>query len=191
VSIQKKGWISKTLHLVMTKAGFLGFIFLLFSFGSAIFPGLDKKSIKEIEKTFGTADFKLEPISIQEEINSILPMKIASENLYKVNTSDALLGYAFWNQAPSKTAMFDYLVIFDDSLKIINVKVLVYREDYGGEIGSNRWLKQFIGKSRADRIKAGENIDVISGATISVNSMAKEMDNLLQSIDILQTKDQI
>ena len=58
-----------------------------------------------------------------------------------------VLGYAFIDKAPSKTDEFDYLVLFDENLIIKKAKVLMYREDYGGEIGSRRWLKQFIGKN--------------------------------------------
>jgi len=32
------------------------------------------------------------------------------------------------------------------------VKVLVYREDHGGEVASKRWLKQFSGKSKTDNL---------------------------------------
>ena len=102
-----------------------------------------------------------------------------------------MLGYAFVDQAPSKTAKFDYLVIFDSDLKIINSKVLIYREEYGGEIGSKRWLKQFLGKTGSDRVDTKKNIDAIAGATISVRSMTKSMDNLLQTIGILQAKGEL
>ena len=96
------------------------------------------------------------------------------------------MGYAFVGNAPSKTAKFDYLVIFDRDLKVIHSKVLVYREDYGGEIGSKRWLKQFLGKTGNDRVSCENNIDAISGATISVRSMTLSMDKLFQTIGQLQ-----
>ncbi len=98
------------------------------------------------------------------------------------------MGYAFVDQAPSKTAEFDYLVIFDKELKVITSRVLVYREEYGGEIGSNRWLRQFEGKKGGDRVSPKTNIDAISGATISVRSMTRSMDNLLQTIGKLQER---
>jgi Na+-translocating ferredoxin:NAD+ oxidoreductase RnfG subunit len=99
-----------------------------------------------------------------------------------------LLGYAYVATALSKTDEFDYLVLFDKDLIIVKSKVLVYREDYGGEIGSKRWLKQFIGKSKDDELKYGDNIAAISGATISVRSMTLAINKLLKSIKILHNK---
>ena len=169
--------------------GLILLMFALFGFNEP--NGLSKRALKEVEKTFAMADFTLEPITVTDETNALLPSIITGNNLFLVQGKGSVLGYVFVDQAPSKTAKFDYLVVFDGNLKVINTKVLVYREEYGGEIGSKSWLKQFIGKSGSDRVKAGENIDVISGATISVNSMTLAMDKLLQTIQILKEKDQI
>jgi len=80
-------------------------------------------------------------------------------------------------------------VLLDAELIVVNTKVLVYREDYGGEIGSKRWLKQFVGKTQNDDLRYGDNIMAISGATISVRSMTAAMNNLLQSLKILHSKE--
>lgn len=166
------------------------FVLLLF-FGFGIPKGVHKRVVKEVEKTFEVSDFSLTPVTITSEINATLPTKISGDNFYKIDLQDSLLGYAFVDQAPSKTAKFDYLVVFDGDLKVLNSKVLIYREEYGGEIGSKRWLKQFVGKTGGDRVSDETNIDAISGATISVRSMTKSMDNLLQTIGILQEKEQL
>ena len=72
---------------------------------------------------------------------------------------------------------------------IIKSKVLIYREEYGGEIGSKRWLKQFNGKSStSDEVIYGDNIVPISGATISVRSMTRSINDLLKSIKTLKNK---
>ncbi|MGW9686942.1 FMN-binding protein [Flagellimonas sp. 2504JD1-5] len=166
------------------------FVVLLF-FGFSIPKGVHKKVIKEVEKTFEVSDFNLSSMTVTRELNAVLPTKISGDNFYKIDLQDSILGYAFVDQAPSKTAKFDYLVVFDSDLKVVNSKVLIYREEYGGEIGSKRWLKQFIGKTGGDRVSHETNIDAISGATISVRSMTKSMDNLLQTIGILQEKGQL
>lgn len=159
---------------------------LLYSFG---LPGnIRKKMEKEVQKTFGVDEFELSEVAVSESVNAGLPTGINGEKLFRVEQDGALLGYAFVDEAPSKTAMFDYLVIFNNELEIVNSKVLIYREEYGGEIGSNRWLRQFEGKTGNDRVSPETNIDAISGATISVRSMTRSMDNLLQTIGILQQK---
>ena len=92
---------------------------------------------------------------------------------YISNTSDKVfIGYA-----RSKFETFDYMVLLDESNTIKLVKILIYREDYGGEVGSKRWLKQWIGVSdRKDMVHA------ISGATISVDSLKNSINYLLKQL---------
>lgn len=166
----------------------VGLVLSLMLFGFGLPKGVEKKVIKEVEKAFEIEDFVMKPIRISEELKEQVPTKITNDNFYKLVKGDEVLGYAFVDQAPSKTAKFDYLVIFDNGLKVKHSKVLIYREEYGGEIGSKRWLKQFLGKTGSDRVNNESNIDGIAGATISVRSMTHAIDDLLQTVGILQTK---
>ena len=138
-------------------------------------PRLLKKATKLIKKTYVVDDIQLEYKEFQT--NSVVG------DFYKIFDSDRLLGFAFIGTAPSKTDTFEYLVVFDPSLIIKKVNVLVYREDYGGEIGSNRWLKQFVGKARSTDLAVGKNIAAISGATISVYSMTNAVNQLLNEMN--------
>lgn len=143
---------------------------------------------KEVEKIFDTTNYSLTSFAVSKTVSEQLPTKITTDNFFHIKQGNTLLGYAFVDQAPSKTAQFDYLVIFNPNLEIIHSKVLIYREEYGGEIGSKRWLEQFTGKTGKDRVSHETNIDGISGATISVRSMTTSMDKLLQTVGILQEK---
>ena len=158
--------------------------FLLMGFGLP--KNIEKKVFKELEKTFAQADVQLKAINVEAELNSKLAKKINGDNFFRVIKGEANLGYVFIDKAPSKTAKFDYLVVLDEDLKIVHSKVLVYREEYGGEIGSTRWLKQFIGKKVGDRVSHETNIDGIAGATISVRSMTSAIDQILQTIGELK-----
>jgi len=149
---------------------------------------IQKKVDKEIKAVYQIEDFELSPIVISSEITKTLPSTFDANNFFRIKTGQRDLGYAYLAKAPSKTDEFDYLVLFDKDLIIVKSKVLIYREDYGGEIGSRRWLKQFIGKSQNDELKYGDNIAAISGATISVRSMTLAINNLLRSIKILHDK---
>lgn len=166
---------------------FAGMITLLFlSFG--VPKNIQKKVEREIEKKFEITQFEMQAVEVSTSLNNTLPTEIDGDNLYKLTLGTIHLGYAFVDKAPSKTAQFDYLVLFDTNLQIIHTKVLIYREEYGGEIGSTRWLKQFLGMSGKDRVALDSNIDAISGATISVRSMTRSMDKLLQTVGILKAK---
>lgn len=163
---------------------FTGILFvlpLLMSF--TLLKGLDKKVDREIKDEFEVSTYTHEGVVVPQELSGKLPSKVTQENFFKLKNSGKLLGYAYLDKAPSKTAEFDYLVIFDKDLKIARTKVLVYREEYGGEIGSRRWLRQFTGKSKASELN---HIAAISGATISVRSMKGAVQDILSSVEILQ-----
>lgn len=159
----------------------LSFLFLSFSIPNNIL----KKVNKEIKSTFEVADFSLKQVEVKEAINQKLSKKIQKEQLFKIEKNNKIIGYAFVDKAPSKTDEFDYLILLDKNLIIAKTKVLVYREDYGGEIGSSRWLKQFIGKTTADKLQYEKDIIAISGATISALSLTKAVNSFLLDLDIL------
>lgn len=146
---------------------------------------LGKRVDREIKDEFQISSFEHEAVLIPAPVSKELPAKITEDNFFRLKNGKNLIGYAYLDKAPSKTAEFDYLVILDKDLAIARTKVLVYREEYGGEIGSKRWLRQFEGKSKASQVR---NIAAISGATISVRSMKMAVKDLLASIEILQEK---
>lgn len=148
-----------------------------------------KKADKEIAKFFEIEHFDKEPVSVSKAMNTATISEFGAENLFKIVTNGKLLGYGYIGNAPSKTATFDYLVLFDADFIITKTKVLVYREEYGGEISSRRWLRQFEGASSAsEELRYNQEIIPISGATISVQSMTRAVNNLLKSVAILQKK---
>jgi Na+-translocating ferredoxin:NAD+ oxidoreductase RnfG subunit len=148
-----------------------------------------KKADKEIAKFYEVQEFKKEVIVISETVNKETPSEFGDENLFRISDKGGLLGYGYIGKAPSKSADFDYLVLFDSDFIITKSKVLVYREEYGGEIGSKRWLKQFAGiASTSKELVYNQDIVPISGATISVQSMTKAINDLLKSISLLQKK---
>ena len=146
-----------------------------------------KKANKVIAKFYETEKFTRDIISISEVENAATDSEFGKENLFSIKSGGQLLGYGYIGNAPSKTATFDYLVLFDKNFVVVKSKVLIYREEYGGEIGSKRWLRQFDGKSSATpELKYEKDIIPISGATISVQSMTKAMNELFQSLKKLR-----
>ena len=166
--------------------------YLLFTLLLLMFIGLpkniQKKVDKEIKEVYSIESFNFTNVTISSEISKLVPSKFGENNLFKIASNKTIIGYAYLSQAPSKTAKFDYLVLLDKDLIVLKSKILIYREEYGGEIGSTRWLKQFIGKKGGDELNYGDNIVAISGATISVRSMTNAMNDLLESLKILHEK---
>jgi hypothetical protein len=147
-----KNHISKAITVIV--------IALLFSSFKASYWELDKDSratvYKSIAKIFNSETCNLDPID---------------DTFYSISEDDSIIGYLAVTDAPSKFHRFDYYVLFNDKEEILKVEVLHYRENYGGEICSKNWLKQFVGIDTENYSNFNREIDGISGATISVNSL--------------------
>jgi len=163
-------------------------IIAIFCLSAEVPERVMKKADKEISKFYGIDGFSKDPLLISKESNEVTPSEFGSDNFFKISHNEEFISYAYIGNAPSKTATFDYLVLFDKEFIVTKSKVLIYREEYGGEIGSKRWLRQFIGKKQGDVVKHGQDIVAIAGATISTMSMTKAMNNLFESISILRKK---
>jgi Na+-translocating ferredoxin:NAD+ oxidoreductase subunit G len=93
-------------------------------------------------------------------------------SVYIAESGDKRDGYAIKDDEIGLHDPIDFAVRFDTSGVVSRVDILVYREAYGGEVRSERFLRQFVGKKAGDPILAGKDIDIISGATYSSKSMA-------------------
>lgn len=175
----------------MKKITFITIVFLIITGFTAISKRVDALIEKEIKTVFNIENYTKLPVIISNELNETLPLKITTTNFFKIKNNNILLGYYYVGQAYGKAAYFDFIVIFDTNLIVSKVKILVYREDHGGEVGSKRWLKQFIGKTVTNDLKYQKDIAAISGATISAKSMTNEVNKLLKTIGILNHKKQL
>jgi Na+-translocating ferredoxin:NAD+ oxidoreductase RnfG subunit len=146
---------------------------------------------KEIKTLFNLVKYSKQPIAVSSETNKMLPIKIDDTNFFKISNEEKLTGYYYLGQAFGKADYFDFIVIFDKDLIVSKVKVLVYREDHGSEVGSKRWLNQFNGKKTTENLTYQKDIAAISGATISAKSMTNEVNKLLKTVTILHNKKQL
>lgn len=86
--------------------------------------------------------------------------------------------------------VFDYAVFFDKDLKIKKVVVTDYPGDYGYEISSPGWLNQFIGFNGGE-LNYGSDIDAVSGATISANSITWDIVEVHKMMSKLTENDRL
>lgn len=71
---------------------------------------------------------------------------------------------------------FDYIVIYDTDLNIKKIDIADYGGQYGYEICRSKWLTQFIGQNSG--FKLDENIDGISGATVSATYLINDLNDV-------------
>jgi Na+-translocating ferredoxin:NAD+ oxidoreductase RnfG subunit len=86
-----------------------------------------------------------------------------------------------------ESEFFDYFILFDTQKKVIAVRIYNYAATHGQEVTVKGWLKQFSGYDGTKSLRAGKEIDSISGATVSVSGLVADVQDktvLLKNIDI-------
>ena len=94
------------------------------------------------------------------------------------NHTDSSRYYAILDNVIGKTMPISFLSIFNEDGSVYNVSVIKYREQYGGQIKSKRWLKKFENYTDTSNYTIGKHITSISGATLSVHSISKGIHKL-------------
>lgn len=150
------------------------------------FSGIPKNYIKKIDKEvfsiFDIAAYEKHLVPVPQEVLDQMTSDFDPTGFFKIIKEEEHLGYFYFGRAPSKADDFDFVVIFDQEMIIKKIKILAYREDYGGEISSKRWLRQFDGLNTSNTIDYGKEIVGISGATISARSMTIAVNDLLNNL---------
>lgn len=172
----------------MIRSQLLLYVLLLF-FPASIFAQERTLQIRlqnAVDIALGEEGVTLEELPIKDNaIRKEVPTDLSKDRLYKLRINTQLKGYAYVGSAPSKERDFDYVLIFNPQLTLVKAKVLIYRETFGRAIETPRWLKQFEGMTPTSSPRFGDNIDGISGATISARSMTRAIAQVLKTINIL------
>ena len=82
------------------------------------------------------------------------------------------LGYAMLDAQIGLHEDIDYGVRFSASGVVERVEIRAYREAYGDQVRGARFRNQFVGKTASDPIVAGQDIDIVSGASYSSKALA-------------------
>lgn len=154
-----------------TIVGIILFISATSVAGDGVQPG--KPILKEIEKNFGT-DPLINAIQIIDGDLSAIPDWKDDDRVYTIHGKGERSGFLLSTSAKGRYDLFDYSIIYSDTLSVLGVRVTAYRSSHGGAICSKGWLKQFQGYD-GEEIKLGKDIDSVSGATVSATSMVADM----------------
>lgn len=127
-------------------------------------------------------DFKKFTISadLKKNIERECEQKFFQDDViyWKIEDDDALKYIAIIDNVYGKTLPITFLVIFNLDGSIHNSTIVKYREEHGGAVSGENWLSQFKGKNKTYSFDVGEDVQAISGATISVNSVTRGIKKL-------------
>ena len=151
----------------------------------ALSSSINDKALKKINKLFpNLKDIKSLKLIVDENIALKIESKVNQKfyydelHIWKITTNNQKKYTAILDNVKGKSMPITFLAIFNEENDIHNISIIKYREPYGGEIKSERWLKQFIGFNYLSSYIVGSSIDGISGATISTKSISKGINKL-------------
>eukprot|EP01047_Picozoa_sp_COSAG01_P012236 COSAG01_NODE_547_length_15635_cov_102.896498_4_plen_170_part_00 len=114
---------------------------------------------------------KAEKLDIEEALGS--PLKATKMTVYEGRRDEQSMGMALILNEKGKYEPITFMACISPDLKIKKVVLMVYREKIGSEVRKNRFLKQFYGKTKDHKLMINQDIDAVSGATISSWTLTK------------------
>ena len=102
---------------------------------------------------------------------------------WTVTQNDSIEGYALLDNVKGKSMPITFIVLYNTDGSVVHSAVVKYREPIGGEVGRRSWLNQFLNKNRSSSY---DEIDAISGATISVNSVTRGIHKLTLLLNVIK-----
>ncbi len=110
----------------------------------------------------------------RKALNKRLGYRLAKKSyvFYVAKTGDKVDGYAFVGDELGQHLPITFAVKLSASGEVLRQEIMVYREPRGDEVRDKRFRDQFKGKTVHDAIVANDDIDCVSGATISSHAIA-------------------
>lgn len=164
---------------------------LVILLGALAAPGvLSAKSLKEKAETEiftvmkGVSLLSYSSVAIPVDLRKTIEKKVKqlflreSVGVWRLEKNGEFQGIAILDHVMGKTQPFSFVVMFDPSGSVRSVRVVKYREQYGGGIQGKGFLRQFEGKHRDSTFVLGKDIDGVSGSTISSLSIVRGVEKL-------------
>lgn len=92
--------------------------------------------------------------------------------IFVATTQGKVDGYALIDDEPGLHQPITFATRLSPRGAIERLEIMVYREPRGDEVRDARFRKQFQGKTAQDPLRLNQDIDAVSGATVSSASLA-------------------
>lgn len=140
-------------------------------------------SAQWLEKTVNLTTEQLNAIA---KLGNVSARSAGWKLLYASDAAGKHLGTLVVDQVVGKYELITYAVGIDPTGHVLGVEILSYRESHGGEIRLPAWRKQFVGKTAAAALKTGDDIAIISGATLSCSHVTDGIRRIVALVAVLR-----
>lgn len=101
------------------------------------------------------------------------------------------LGTVVVDQVIGKYELITYAVGVDAAARVQGIEILSYRESHGSEVRLPAWRAQFTGKTAASPLQTGNDIALISGATLSCQHVTDGVRRIVALLALLRNTQQL
>ncbi len=151
-----------------------------------------KKANRTVSKIWKNDQLQFQPMQLNSNFLEDLEVYELNGSFFSLESSEQQLGTIYIgtangchvggcespNNASNGFENFDFMLVYNESQELINVQVLRYDCEYGYEICGKRWLRQFSSKQSSENYNYGQDIQALSGATISAKSITHEINTI-------------
>ena len=133
-----------------------------------------------------TAALSAEQIQAVAKIGNVNSRSANWKLLNALDDKGQYLGSMVVDNVIGKFELITYAVAIGAAGEVQGMEVLSYRESHGAEVRLPAWRKQFVGKTLAQPMKVGNDIAVISGATMSCNSITDGVRRITAVLSVMR-----
>ncbi len=113
------------------------------------------------------------------DADAFVARPIETQQAWIAKRGSTSLGYVFLDNVIGKHELITYALGVGADGAVRGVEILDYRETRGGEVRDPRWRAQFVGKTSASPLRLEDDIQNISGATLSCRHVTEGVRRLL------------
>ena len=149
---------------------------------AAVFPDADRFERSEVTATEDLRN------GVRARLGKLRPT--VWEAKYPVTTAyrgDERVGRAIVVEEVGKHRAITFVVGVDPRGEVAGVAVMAYREPYGGEVRSRRFLAQYKGKSSDDSLTPGSDVRNLAGATLSAKAIGRGVKKAIAVLAVVDT----
>ena len=113
-------------------------------------------------------------LSVEQAQRALFPqaevfsaVSLAGQPAWAASKAGTLLGHVLVDEVVGKEELITYAVGLGSDGAVRGLEILDYREPRGGEVRDPRWRAQFTGKRPGSSLALDDDIQNISGATLS------------------------
>jgi transcriptional regulator of nitric oxide reductase len=135
---------------------------------AAVFPTAERFERRSVAVTPGLQ------ARVRARLGSVTP-SIWEDNyvVFTAYRGDRMIGRALIVEEIGKHRPITFVVGLRPDGRVEDVAVMAYREAYGGEIRSRRFLAQYEGRNATDDLRPYHGIKNVAGATLSVEAASR------------------